>query len=293
MTVTPRGRARALLNGLAVTLCLSGGSALAACPDDAQIKALAETSLAGQPVEPPNGLSLADARCGQERFVKVLMRTLGPPVGYKVGITSPARQAAFGLKGPVWGVLLKNMLRPNGASFPASFGARPVIEPDLLVRVKSDGLEKAETPLEAAQHLSEIIPFIEVPDLRFAESAKPDGGALVAIDVGALSGVIGTPVPVEASQAFVDALATMRVVLQDGSGGEQRGLGAAVMENPLNAAIWLAQELAAEGRRLKRGDLISVGTFLPAPAPLPGRTYTVRYEGLPVAADPVVTARFE
>ena len=293
MTVTPRGRGRALQAVLVATLCLYGIAARAACPAEAQIKAMAEASLAGDTVEPPNGLSSEDARCGQERFVKVLMRTLGPPVGYKVGITSPARQAAFGLKGPVWGVLLRNMLRPNGASFPAKFGARPVIEPDLLVRVKSDGLEKAKTPLEAARHLSEIIPFIEVPDLRFSESARPDGGALVAIDVGALAGVIGTPVPVEASQAFVDALATMRVVLQDGGGGEQRGLGAAVMENPLYAVIWLAQELAADGRRLKRGDLISVGTFLPAPAPVPGRTYTVRYEGLPVATDPVVTVSFE
>ena len=83
------------------------------------------------------------------------------------------------------------------------------------------------------------------------------------------------------SGAFVAAMAAMSVTLSDDSGkvlGEAKG--EVILGNPLNAAVWLAKDLAESGKRIKAGDLLSLGSFK-METPIPGRTYTARYVGLP------------
>jgi len=52
-----------------------------------------------------------------------------------------------------------------------------------------------------------------------------------------------------------------------------------------------AHDLERAGLRVKPGDLLSLGTFLPFQRPRPGSTATVRYLGPP--GDPDVTVSFE
>jgi 2-keto-4-pentenoate hydratase len=103
--------------------------------------------------------------------------------------------------------------------------------------------------------------------------------------------VTGTPIPVQDSAAFVESLATMTVVLLEDGRELAKGPGSAIMDNPLNAAMWLARDLERNGIRLKAGDVLSLGSFLPAQPPKPGTTGAVRYIGLP--GDPAVTVRFK
>ena len=70
-------------------------------------------------------------------MLTLLTAQLGAPVGYKAGLTNPAVQKRFNADAPVWGVLYANMLLANGATVDAGFGARPLFEADLLVRVAS------------------------------------------------------------------------------------------------------------------------------------------------------------
>ena len=65
----------------------------------------------------------------------------------------------------------------------------------------------------------------------------------------------------------------------------------ACLGNPLNAAIWLAQDLARAGLPLKRGDLLSLGSFTKLTPPKPGLVVTARYEGLP--GNPQVVVKFK
>jgi 2-keto-4-pentenoate hydratase len=58
------------------------------------------------------------------------------------------------------------------------------------------------------------------------------------------------------------------------------------MGNPLNAAIWLAKALKKEGIRLKKGDLLSLGSLIAAQPTKPGMRVRVQYLGLP--GDPSV-----
>ena len=109
---------------------------------------------------------------------------------------------------------------------------------------------------------------------------------------GARLGVVGKPIPVEATQAFADALLNLRVVVTDQDGRElARGNGSAILGHPLNAVMWLHEDLARGRVRLKPGDVLSLGSFAPPLVPKTGTKVTVRYEGLP--GNPAVSVRFK
>jgi 2-keto-4-pentenoate hydratase len=117
-----------------------------------------------------------------------------------------------------------------------------------------------------------------MPDLVLAQGL--DGPNLLAINVGARLGVLGEPIPVQVSEEFAARLGTMTVVMDNGERELARAPGTALLGHPLNVMPWLAEHLAARGQRLRAGDLVSLGGFSPALPTEPGRTYTVRYEGL-------------
>ena len=52
-------------------------------------------------------------------------------------------------------------------------------------RVRDDGINTATTDAELLRSLSAVVPFIELPDLAFAQGELMDGGNLTAINVAA------------------------------------------------------------------------------------------------------------
>ena len=277
---------------MVASVLVSVHTARAACPSHEKVSAIIRAWEAREPVRGlRTDLSMEDAQCGQRRFVQKLELALGHIVGYKAGLTNPAVQQRFGVSAPLRGTLLQRMLLEDGEEVPARFGARPVFEADLLVVVKNAGIQRARTHLEALQSLSLVVPFIELPDLVVAEGEKLTAPLIVFINVGARLGVTGKGVPVEATEAFAARLAAMRVRVSDQNGKElASATGSAILGHPLNAVLWLAQDLERSGVRLKPGDLLSLGSFTPPMPPRAGLAVTVRYEGLP--GNPQVSVRF-
>lgn len=273
----------------AALICFGAGPALAACPSDEIIDAFIADWKAGVPTEAiAVDATMEDALCAQEKVVARLGEDLGAPVGYKAGLTSRAAQERFGVDQPVRGVLLEGMLLENGATVPATFGARPLFEADLLVVVADDGINGATTPGEVLPHISDVIPFIELPDLVLAEGEPMSGPILTAINVGARLGVLGEPIAVEQSDAFLQSLVEMEVRVTDDTGKDlATAKGEAVLGHPLNSVVWLVEN----GVTLAPGDYVSVGSIGPLMPTAAGRTVTATYRGLP--GDPEVTVSFE
>ena len=273
---------------LILAATLLAGPALAECPSQATMENFAQGLLAGRPQPAITGMtSLADGLCAQNRLVPLLAAHLGRPVGYKVGLTNPTAQQRFGTNHPVTGIIYESTLRTaSGGEVPANFGAVPTVEADLLVRVSSEAINDARDHMAVLRSIDQIIPFIEMPDL--ALSGGFDGPNLLAINVGARMGVVGTPIPVVVSEAFAARLGTMSVTLGSDLREISRASGTALLGHPLNVLPWLAQDLASRGTRLRVGDIVSLGGFSPAAPVEAGRTYTVRYEGL--AAEPVAVS---
>ena len=265
----------------------------AACPSDREAASIAARYANLEPSpNPPSDLSMGDAACGRDKYVAMRAQQYGKVIGYKAGLTNPAVAKRFNADKPVRGVLLEKMMLRDGVEVPAKFGVRPVFEADMILEVKDAGVNNAKSPLEVLRHISRIYPFIELPDFTVEDPTKLTAPGLTLINVAARYGVLGKPVEVKATQALADALAAMTVKLVDQDGKElDSSKGTVVLDHPLNAVSWLASDLAAEGKRLEKGMLLSLGSFSRLLPPKPGMQVTAIYEGLP--GNPQVTVRFK
>ncbi len=248
-----------------------------------QLEGLAEYYLAKQPASGlSTGMTYTAGLELQKQYTRILQSDLGERAGYKVGLVTPAGQQRYNISHPIRGVLFKKMLLPDGSNVSVNYGTRPIVEPDLMVRVKDGGINNATTAQEAMAHLSEIICFIELADGTFAANAPIDGAALTASNVGARNGILGQTRKVENTKEFYDAFGKMGLVLRDGSGKEiSRVTADGVMGHPMNAVVWLVNDLKKTGEKLKAGDVISLGSPSPAATPRAGDKLVLAYEGLP------------
>ena len=269
--------------------------AFAEMPPEKNLQAIAESWLAKKPAQGFGvTMSMYEAALVQRRFTALIAKGLGDVVGSKAGLTNPAVQKRFDYDKPIRGTLFAKMILTGPARVPAAFGSRPVYEAD-MVAVVGDAARvmSARSPLEVLQALKEIRPFIELPDLVFDPRVKPDGPSLLAVNVGARLGVLGDSISLPATAESVEKLAAVKIEVIDQTGAVVGGgKGADLLNNPLNAVLWIAESLKAEGKALKNGDLLSLGSFSALLPPKVGDTITVRYIGLaPVPAK--VTVAFE
>lgn len=278
------------MKALALLVLLGCGLpfAHADCFTGAQAAAVVEQMLTRAPVPNLEALSESDATCSRTKVNAAFEARLGHALGYKVGLTNAAAQKRIGYDKPIWGKLYPSMLLADGAVVDAAFGARPVLEADLLVRVKSDAVNQARTPMEVLEAIDQVIPFIELPDLAVQTPGQLTFGGFIALNALARLGVVGKPLAVPLTRgeryALLDALRDMTVLLTDATGKELgRGKGSDLLDHPLNVVVWLAGALAKEGLAMKPGDLISLGTFSPLLMPKPGMKATATYVGLPSA----------
>ncbi len=267
---------------MVIVLALTGIAHAACLSDDAVAKLVA-----GYPTTPvtgiPANLSLDDAYCTQAKYVALLEQTMGPPVGYKVGFTGKATQKRFNIPGPAMGVLFAPMFVPDGGTLARDFGHRSLIEPDLMVVVKDAGIMDATTALEVAAHLDTVHAYLELPALQFAQGEKVTGTSFVAINIVAAKMVQGPGLAVQATPAFVQAMASMETVLTDENGEVlQSAPGSNLLGNPLKAVLWLVNEMKRQDKTLKAGDRLSLGSVGKLfPFKESGKTYTYTLKGLP------------
>ncbi len=286
---------RALAAAALLTLtagCASLAPDAPTCPTDAEVADMVQRYAALQPLpNPPASMTIEGAMCARGKFTRQLGQRYGAVVGYKAGLTSKVAQQRFNYPAPVRGTLFERMILRDGAEVPAKFGARPLFEADMIAVVKDSAIHDAKTPLEVLAHLSAVHPFIELPDLLVEDPSKIGGTTLNYVNVGARLGVLGAAVPVRADAAMANALRDMTVRLVDGTGKQlDVGKGSALLEHPLNAVVWLADDLKKSGITLKPGDMLSLGSFTRLLPPQAGTTVRAVYEGLP--GNPSVSVRF-
>lgn len=262
------------------------GEAGSRCLSDDEVAQWAQAYAAKQPfANPPEGMTAADAACTRAKFQQQLARAHGELVGYKVDLSNVHLQKTFRATEPVWGSYYKGMLLPARSTVPAKFGAQPLYKADLLVRVKSSGINQAKNPAEVLAHVDQIIPYIELVDVLVQKPAQLTVNNVAAINVGARLGVMGEPLAVpkegKARQRMLRELETMSVRVIGPSGRIlARGKGSDVMGHPLQAVVWLTGALREQQAELKPGQWVSVGAMSPLLRARAGTRITVAYPGL-------------
>lgn len=276
------GAARKIIvRGVVGVGIITAGAAAAApasaadCSKDPRIPAVAKAwKAATQP--PPFTISLADAPCFRNALLSKL--SLGPVVGYKIGVYSKGARASYNTDRPAVGVLTRDMLQPEGKPVSARFGFMPLAEADFLAIVGDDGLNDARTPDEAYEHISGYRPFIEMPDLQ---GEKSDFARLNAFDVGARKGAMGPEFKLPRTQEARLALRDMVIetTIETPEGVKKTSVQAKELQGDLMQVVLDARDLLrAEGIRLKKGDVLSLGTLTPYHPPVAGEKFTVTYK---------------
>lgn len=226
-------------------------------------------------------LTSEEAEIIKEKVINVLSSYQGDLIGYKAALTNQKAQETLKVNQPVLGTILENMLLPSGINMPANFGAKPMVEGDLMVRVASEKINEATTPEETLQYLDAVIPFLELPDLVYDKNVKVNGEMLTAINAGARFGIFGDIIPLNPEIATKNMLKNVSVILIDESGKIiAQGNSNALLDDPLNVVFWIKEKLKSQGKILKKGDLLSLGSITPLIPVEPGKTMTAQYTGL-------------
>jgi 2-oxo-3-hexenedioate decarboxylase len=177
----------------------------------------------------------------------------GDLVGWKLGVTSRAKQQQVGVDSPIRGFLATDHVLDLGEPLVVAEHINPRCEPEIAFVMGEDLSGAHVTTTEVLAATAGVAPGIEVLDSRFTDYrfTMPD---VVADNSSAGRYVIGAPVPV----AGLD-LRLVGVVMEQNGEVVATASGAASLGHPAAAVAWLVRSLAAEGEGLRRGDVIISG----------------------------------
>lgn len=192
--------------------------------------------------------------------------------GYKIGLTSRAMQTMCGIDHPVAGVVFARRVMRSGARLALSAYGRLGLEFEICARLGRDLPPRpvAYSREEVAAAVDGVCAAVELIDDRNADYAVLDVLTLVADNSWNAGIVLGEFVPPPAALESVEA-----VVYQDGA-EIGRGAGADALGHPFESLAWLANHLAAEGRGLRKGDVVMTGSLVRTC--FPDKPFSFRFE---------------
>jgi len=177
----------------------------------------------------------------------------GPLAGWKLGVTSRAKQAQAGIHEPVRGFLARANALDLGEPLVTGELIQPRAEPEIVFVLGRDLSGPAVTAADVLAATAGVATGIEILDSRYRDYrfTMPD---VIADNTSAGRFVIGAPVP----PGGID-LRLAGVVLEHNGDVVATAAGAAALGHPAAAVAWLARALAAAGEGLRAGQVVLSG----------------------------------
>jgi 2-keto-4-pentenoate hydratase len=208
-------------------------------------------------------------------------------VGRKIGFTNRTIWKRYGVYEPMWGMVYDRTLvfSKNGRAAVSLAGlAQPRIEPEICFRLAAApprGTNDPHALLGAIDWVAHAIEIVQCHhphwQVKIADCTADNGlhGRLV----------VGTPVPVGQLPELADRLPALEVTLHCGARVVDHGIGANVLDSPLNALAFLIEVLAShpEAPPLAAGEIITTGVLTDAHPVAPGERWSTSFAGLPLA----------
>jgi 2-oxo-hept-3-ene-1,7-dioate hydratase len=185
-------------------------------------------------------------------------------------------QMASKMNEPDYGVLLDDMLYPDGARIPAARFHAPRLEVELafVLGRRLGGKGSHTTVFDVLDATSYVTPALEIIDYRTdVPRAIVD---TIADNAAAAAMVTGGRVvrPMDIDLRWVGATLTKNGVI------EESGVSAAVMGHPAAGIAWLANKLAPHDVALEAGHILLAGSFTRPTAVAAGDTIVAEFGAL-------------
>lgn len=184
-------------------------------------------------------------------------------IGWKIGLTSKAMQYALNIDIPDSGILFDDMAFDAGSTVPKGRFIQPRIEAEIAFVMKSalGGAEVTRTEVIAATDY--VSPSIEILDTRILR-ADPETGQTRSVYDTISDNAANAGIVLGAERHAVDAHDLRWVGALTFRNGEieETGLGAGVLNDPVESVVWLARRMAQYGQGIEPGQIILSGSFI-------------------------------
>ena len=189
---------------------------------------------------------------GASRAVRAQRRLLG----YKIGLTSRAAQKHFQVFEPDYGHLFDHMELPVNAETPFNRLIQPMIEGEIAFVLGRDLKGPGIGVAEAIRAVDFATAAFEIIDSRIKDWKITARDTIADNGSSALYMLSGTRRSIEGLD-----LAHLGMALWKNGEVVQSAAGAAVMDNPINALVFLANHLASHDRGLLAGQVVLSGSL--------------------------------
>ncbi len=209
-------------------------------------------------------LSIEDAYRIQQRMVERRLANGERVIGKKIGVTSQAVMTMLGVGQPDFGYMLDGMIHGDGAAIDTATLIQPKAEGEIAFVLKRDLMGPGISAADVLSATEGVIACFEIVDSRIRDW-KIRIQDTVADNASCGVFVLG--------DRMVDPrgldLRTCGMVLEKNGEVVVTGAGAATMNSPVNAVVWLANTLGRLGIALKAGEVIlsgALGAMVPVKA---------------------------
>lgn len=209
------------------------------------------------------GLDMHGAYDIQKALIEAKIAAGREVIGWKIGLTSRAMQNALKIDTPDSGVLLDDMVFANGSTVPPGRFIEPRIEAEIafVMQAPMSGEDVTRDDLLAAT--SHVAAALEILDTRILRRDPETGVARKLVDTisdnAANAGIVLDDK--RHGPASIDMRWVGAIVSRDGE-VEETGLGAGVLNDPVESVLWLARRMARYGQRIEAGQVILSGSFI-------------------------------
>lgn len=184
-------------------------------------------------------------------------------IGWKIGLTSRAMQSALGIEIPDSGILFDDMIFDHGGTVPKGRFIQPRIETEIAFVMKNALSGDTVTRDQVLAATDYVAPSIEILDTRIVRQDPTTGSTRNVLDTisdnAANAGVVLGPqrhAPDAFDLRWVGALTARNGDI------EETGLGAGVLNDPVESVVWLARRMAQYDQRIEPGQIILSGSFI-------------------------------
>ncbi|MHA7776788.1 2-oxo-hept-4-ene-1,7-dioate hydratase [Roseibium sp. M-1] len=208
-------------------------------------------------------LDMDGAYAIQKELAKAKLAQGRRTIGWKIGLTSKAMQDALKIDIPDSGVLFDDMLFQTGASVPKGRFIQPRIEAEIAFVMKAPLAGESTTREDVLAATDYVCPSLEILDTRIQRVDPATGQARKIFDTIADNAAnAGLVLGAEKHDAGTTDLRWIGAIVTKNGEVEETGLGAGVLNDPVESVVWLARRMAGYGQTIEAGQVILSGSFI-------------------------------